>query len=96
MRTPHSAHNDVAAYVIGALDDDADTEFENHLAGCQKCQCEIRELVPVRMALEYAAELGLFSTPDWIPTQRQPEPVPVTRPSCYDRLRRAFLLVTGR
>lgn len=41
---PPDPHLDVGAYLIGALDDDAMTRFEQHLAGCDECGRQLDEL----------------------------------------------------
>jgi anti-sigma-K factor RskA len=50
---PDPAHDryreDLAAFLLGALDDDEAREFEHHLAGCAACQAEERWL---RAAIE--------------------------------------------
>ncbi|GGP05639.1 zf-HC2 domain-containing protein [Nonomuraea glycinis] len=44
-------HDEVAAYVLGVLDDDEHEAFERHLDGCERCQAELMELagVPERL-----------------------------------------------
>ncbi|ROO59004.1 hypothetical protein EDC02_0779 [Micromonospora sp. Llam0] len=50
-----SAHWDVGAYAIGALDADDVELFEEHLAGCWACAAELESLIPI---------VGLMSTVD--------------------------------
>ncbi len=42
---------DVAAYLLGALDDDELSAFEGHLDGCEKCRMELRWMEPAAAAL---------------------------------------------
>lgn len=48
--------DDAAAYALGALDPGETAEFERHLEGCERCQAEIRWLMPAVNALPEAAE----------------------------------------
>ncbi|MDF9812808.1 zf-HC2 domain-containing protein [Streptomyces sp. SPB162] len=41
---PLDPHLEVGAYLIGALDDDAMTRFEQHLVGCEECGRQLDEL----------------------------------------------------
>lgn len=50
-----SAHWDVGAYALGALDPDDVEQFEEHLAGCWACAAELESLIPI---------VGLMSTVD--------------------------------
>ena len=34
-------HDEVAAYVLGVLDDDEHEAFERHLDVCERCQAEL-------------------------------------------------------
>jgi len=47
---------EVAAYAIGALDPGQVAELERHLAGCERCQGELRWLSPAVRALPEAVE----------------------------------------
>jgi RNA polymerase sigma-70 factor (ECF subfamily) len=40
-------HEEVAAYVLGVLDEDEVEAFERHLETCESCQQEIKELAEV-------------------------------------------------
>lgn len=55
-----SDHNswseDLAAYMLGALDRDEAAEFERHLEGCERCQEERRWLEPAVQTLPEAVE----------------------------------------
>lgn len=50
-----SAHWDVGAYALGALDAEDVERFEEHLAGCWACAAELESLIPI---------VGLMSTVD--------------------------------
>lgn len=52
--THDSARDDVGLYALGALDGEARAAFEQHLAGCEECQHELRLLTPVVAALAHA------------------------------------------
>ncbi|MBG0829147.1 zf-HC2 domain-containing protein [Planomonospora sp. ID67723] len=41
------AHEDVAAYALGVLDEEDHQAFERHLMSCEECQAELRELSEV-------------------------------------------------
>ncbi|SDN11531.1 anti-sigma factor family protein [Allokutzneria albata] len=56
------AHEDVAAYALGALDDKANDAFERHLIRCAACQGEVADIVEVAAVLRRAGRLGLFET----------------------------------
>jgi anti-sigma-K factor RskA len=47
---------EVAAYAIGGLDRGQVSDFEEHLAGCKRCQEELRWLSPAVQALPEAVE----------------------------------------
>jgi hypothetical protein len=47
---------EVAAYAIGGLDPEQVSDFERHLAGCKRCQEELRWLAPAVGALPEAVE----------------------------------------
>lgn len=55
-----SDHNrwseDLAAYMLGALDADEVTGFERHLEGCKRCQEELRWFEPALQTLPEAVE----------------------------------------
>jgi anti-sigma-K factor RskA len=55
-----SDHNrwkeDLAAYVLGALDGDEAAELERHLEGCERCQEEMRWLEPAVQVLPESVE----------------------------------------
>lgn len=42
-----SAHDDIAAYILGALDEPDNSAFEEHLLDCSQCQLELVELQDV-------------------------------------------------
>lgn len=48
--------DDLAAYALGALDGRERSEFETHLAGCNRCQIELRWLEPALDALPASVE----------------------------------------
>lgn len=45
-------HIDVAAYALDVLDADEVEPFEQHLAGCARCQSELREFTALRGFLD--------------------------------------------
>ncbi|MYS24869.1 Putative zinc-finger [Streptomyces sp. DvalAA-14] len=45
-------HVDVGAYLLGALEDDEMTRFEEHLTGCDECGVQLDELMGVVPVLE--------------------------------------------
>jgi anti-sigma-K factor RskA len=47
---------DVAAYMLGALDSQEAAEFEDHLEGCERCRSEMRWLTAAVEALPEAVE----------------------------------------
>jgi hypothetical protein len=55
-----NVHDDVEAYVLGALDECDKTAFERHLEECPSCQREVASYVPVLSALR---ELPLPAVP---------------------------------
>lgn len=52
MTDPHSL---VAPYALDALDQDEEREFEQHLAGCERCREELAGLREAAASLAYAA-----------------------------------------
>ncbi|WP_084962090.1 zf-HC2 domain-containing protein [Thermoactinospora rubra] len=45
-------HEEVAAYVLGVLDEEDLEAFERHLDGCARCQQELKDLAEVPGALD--------------------------------------------
>ena len=45
-----------AAYLLGALDENERTAFEDHLAGCPACRDEVQHLLPAARALPISVE----------------------------------------
>ncbi|MEV0581978.1 zf-HC2 domain-containing protein [Nonomuraea sp. NPDC050310] len=45
-------HPEVAAYVLGVLDEEEHEAFERHLDGCEQCRRELAELAEVPDALD--------------------------------------------
>jgi len=60
MTNSLDVHDDVEAYVLGALDTIQATAFESHLTNCPDCQREVATYVPVMGALR---ELPLPTAP---------------------------------
>lgn len=50
MTAPH--HVDVAAYVLGILDEPDDTTFAQHFSQCRRCRTEFRELSDLPLLLD--------------------------------------------
>jgi len=48
--------DDLAAYVLGALEGDEAAAFERHLAGCERCRKEMRWLEPALQTLPESVE----------------------------------------
>ena len=59
--TSPADHVDVAAYVLGALDDADSAAFERHLAGCPRCQAELDELSGLPALLDQVKGSGLLA-----------------------------------
>ncbi len=53
MTGPDTAHHDVGAYAIGALNEADAERFEAHLASCDDCADELASLLPLAAALEH-------------------------------------------
>lgn len=47
-------HEDVAAYLLGGLDPEERSRFEEHLDGCERCRSELEELAAAAVLLEQA------------------------------------------
>jgi anti-sigma-K factor RskA len=60
MTESFGMHDDVEAYVLGALDADERERFERHLSSCGSCQREVASFVPVLGALR---EISLPQAP---------------------------------
>ena len=56
MPTANDIHDLVAPYALDALDPDERAEFERHLAGCERCTRELRELQGTAAALAWGVE----------------------------------------
>jgi anti-sigma factor RsiW len=68
-----SGHVDIAAYILGALDEPDNSAFEEHLLDCPRCQLDLIELQDV---------------PDLLDTVKHDAPallVPVPGPRCWRR-----------
>lgn len=59
--TSPTDHVDVAAYVLGALDDSDNAGFERHLATCPRCQAELDELSGLPSLLDQVRGSGLLA-----------------------------------
>ncbi|NUU20486.1 MAG: zf-HC2 domain-containing protein [Streptomycetaceae bacterium] len=53
-------HVDVAAYVLGVLDEDEVDAFENHLAQCRRCALDLRDFAQLPDLLDEADAAGLL------------------------------------
>jgi Putative zinc-finger len=49
---PAPQHHDVAAYVLGILDEPDEAAFARHLTGCRQCRTEYRELSDLPVLLD--------------------------------------------
>ena len=56
MTTNEDLHELTAAYALDALDDDERSAYEQHLAGCERCRADLRELGETAGALALSAE----------------------------------------
>ncbi|MCZ4123177.1 anti-sigma factor family protein [Streptomyces sp. H39-S7] len=89
---PLDPHTEVGAYLIGALDDDAMTRFEQHLVDCEQCGRQLDELSGLVPLLGELRQSGGMPEPvrEWPPGAtsarppaqpfHQPYPEPVARP----------------
>jgi hypothetical protein len=59
--TSPTDHVDVAAYVLGALDESDTALFERHLATCPRCQAELDELSGLPSLLDQVRGSGLLA-----------------------------------
>jgi Putative zinc-finger len=59
--TSPADHVDVAAYVLGALDEPEKFAFERHLAGCPRCQAELDELAGLPALLDQVRDSELLA-----------------------------------
>ena len=59
--TSPTDHVDVAAYVLGALDESENALFERHLATCPRCQAELDELSGLPSLLDQVRGSGLLA-----------------------------------
>jgi hypothetical protein len=89
---PPAAHAEVAAFVLGILDEEENEIFEAHLADCVDCQAELRELYIMPPILDEARRLQ--------PALAAPEPSPAVLDALLDdvtgiRRRRRYLLSAG-
>ncbi|HEU5160016.1 MAG TPA: zf-HC2 domain-containing protein [Streptosporangiaceae bacterium] len=66
---PPAAHAEVAAFVLGVLDEEENEIFEAHLADCADCQAELRELYIMPPILDEVARIDQAAA-------RAPEPEP--------------------
>ncbi|MFF3313703.1 zf-HC2 domain-containing protein [Streptomyces sp. NPDC002952] len=55
MTTTHDTHLDVAAYVLGRMDEAESEAFEGHLLGCARCTREAEQLAPTAQRLAVLA-----------------------------------------
>ncbi|MFC0437274.1 anti-sigma factor [Kutzneria buriramensis] len=59
--TSPADHVDVAAYVLGALEEPDNAAFERHLATCPRCQAELDELSGLPSLLDQVRGSGLLA-----------------------------------
>jgi len=59
--TSPTDHVDVAAYVLGALEESDNAAFERHLATCPRCQAELNELSGLPSLLDQVRGSGLLA-----------------------------------
>ncbi|PSL56023.1 putative zinc finger protein [Saccharothrix carnea] len=58
--TSQPNHVDVAAYVLGVLDEDEVDAFENHLAQCRRCALDLRDFAQLPDLLDEADANGML------------------------------------
>ncbi|NUT90601.1 MAG: zf-HC2 domain-containing protein, partial [Saccharothrix sp.] len=58
--TSRPDHVDVAAYVLGILDEDEVDAFENHLAQCRRCALDLRDFAVLPDLLDEADANGML------------------------------------
>ncbi|MEU4743679.1 zf-HC2 domain-containing protein [Actinosynnema sp. NPDC023658] len=58
--TSQPSHVDVAAYVLGVLDEDEVDAFENHLAQCRRCALDLRDFAQLPDLLDEADANGML------------------------------------
>jgi hypothetical protein len=56
-----SSHSDVAAYMLGVLDEGAELAFNDHLVLCVRCQRELVEFQAIPLVLTQAEQFGLLA-----------------------------------
>jgi len=83
---PHP-HPDLGGYVLGALEPAERADFEEHLAGCERCQAEVAELRGLPALLEQAAPP--VEVPPWL---RERTFAAVERAAAQQRRRRRLRL----
>jgi anti-sigma-K factor RskA len=83
---PHP-HPDLGGYVLGALEPAERADFEEHLAGCQRCQAEVAELRGLPELLEQATPP--VEVPPWL---RERTFAAVERAAAHQRRRRRLRL----
>lgn len=83
---PHP-HPDLGGYVLGALEPAERADFEEHLAGCERCQAEVAELRGLPELLEQAAPP--VEVPPWL---RERTFAAVERAAAQQRRRRRLRL----
>jgi anti-sigma-K factor RskA len=83
---PHP-HPDLGGYVLGALEPAERADFEEHLAGCERCQAEVAELRGLPELLEQAAPP--VEVPPWL---RERTFAAVERAAAHQRRRRRLRL----
>jgi anti-sigma-K factor RskA len=83
---PHP-HPDLGGYVLGALEPAERADFEEHLAGCERCQAEVAELRGLPALLEQATPP--VEVPPWL---RERTFAAVERAAAHQRRRRRLRL----
>jgi anti-sigma-K factor RskA len=83
---PHP-HPDLGGYVLGALEPAERADFEEHLAGCERCQAEVAELRGLPELLEQATPP--VEVPPWL---RERTVAAVERAAAQQRRRRRLRL----
>jgi hypothetical protein len=86
MTSAPQHHHDVAAYVLGILDEPENAAFAQHLTRCQQCRTEYRELSDLPVLLDQLKPQSLQQTGLSPPAVGLPAPDGPTLDTVLDRI----------